>query len=111
MIVNKPSILIYTIDPDEIILKEICAGIEEEGVLFEIVGKSEGDLDTLSYESANNSVLGSGIGIYKKDTAMQLGTVKKGKNVFQIRNPDKIQCRCLGANAARAVKKIPFKNL
>lgn len=111
MIVNKPSILIYTIDPDEVMLKEICAGIEEEGVLFEIVRKSEGDLDTLSFESANDSILSSGIGIYKKDAALQLGTVKKGKNVFQIRNPDKKQSRYLGANAARAVKKIPFKNL
>ena len=32
MIVKKPSIFIYTNHADKDILKEICAGIEEEGV-------------------------------------------------------------------------------
>lgn len=36
MIVKKPSILIYTYEPEAHTLREICAGIEEEGVFFEI---------------------------------------------------------------------------
>ena len=36
MIVKRPSIFIYTNAPDRDYLKEICAGIEEEGVFFEI---------------------------------------------------------------------------
>ena len=33
MVVNKPSVLIYADHADEDYLKEVCAGIEEEGVL------------------------------------------------------------------------------
>ena len=36
MIVKKPAIFIYTSEPDREILREICAGIEEEGVFYEI---------------------------------------------------------------------------
>ena len=36
MIVKKPSIFIYTHLADEAILREVCAGVEEEGVFYEI---------------------------------------------------------------------------
>ena len=49
MIINKPTVIIYTRDPDEDLLREICAGIEEEGVLYE-VHSGKGDMDTLAYE-------------------------------------------------------------
>ena len=39
MIVKRPSIFIYANNPDKGMLKEICAGIEEEGVFFEIFEK------------------------------------------------------------------------
>ena len=32
MVVNRPEIILYTCRPDEDYLKEICAGIEEEGI-------------------------------------------------------------------------------
>ena len=52
MVVNKPAIIIYTDEPDEDLLREVCAGIEEEGVLYQ-VSSHEGDLDTLAFEAAN----------------------------------------------------------
>ena len=36
MIVKKPSIFIYTHLADKTILREVCAGVEEEGVFYEI---------------------------------------------------------------------------
>ena len=36
MIVKKPSIFIYTHLADEAILREVCAGVDEEGVFYEI---------------------------------------------------------------------------
>ena len=51
MVVNKPAIIIYTNEPDEDLLREVCAGIEEEGVLYQ-VSSHEGDLDTLAFEAA-----------------------------------------------------------
>ena len=48
MVVNRPTIIIYTREADEDLLREICAGIEEEGVLYEIHSR-EGNLDELAY--------------------------------------------------------------
>ena len=108
MVVNKPAIIIYTKDPDPDFLREICAGIEEEGVLYQ-VSSYEGSLDTLAYEAAKQSMLGSGIGITGGRIAMQMSRLPKGKNVFELNLPRFWQCRNLGANSARAVKKMPFK--
>ena len=108
MVVNKPTINIYTREPDEDLLREICAGIEEEGVLYEI-HPGKGDLDDLAYEAAKESMLGSGIGISGQRVAMQMARLPKGKNVFELNAPRFWQCRNIGSNSARAVKKMPFK--
>ncbi len=41
--------------------------------------------------------------------AMQMQRLPKGKNVFELCAPSFWQCRNLGANSARAIKKMPFK--
>ena len=66
MVVNKPSIFIYTYEPDREDLKEILAGIEEEGVLYEVYEKEQESVEKLAFEAANDSMLGSGIGISRK---------------------------------------------
>lgn len=108
MIVRKPTVIIYTRDPDEDFLREICVGIEEEGVLYEIHSR-DADMDELAFEAAKDSMLGSGIGIAERRIAMQMAKLPKGKNVFELNDPRFWQCRNLGANSARAVKKMPFK--
>lgn len=62
VVVNKPTIIIYTNDPDQEFLHEICSGIEEEGLLYEIHERA-GELDDLAHEAAEDSMLGSGIGM------------------------------------------------
>ena len=111
MIVNKPSIFLYTCDGNCAIIKEICAGIEEEGVLYEIFEKDVSDLDSLAFDAANDSILGSGIALVGRDAAMQMRTLPKGKNVFIMRNASLEAYRTLGANSARAIKKLPFKGV
>ncbi len=108
MVVNRPTIFIYCQDADEDLLREVCAGIEEEGVLFQVL-QHEGDLDTLAYEAANESMLGAGIGMTGKRLAMQMQRLPRGQNVFELNAPAFWQCRNLGANSARAIKKMPFK--
>lgn len=36
VVVNKPTIIIYTQEADSDLLHEVCSGIEEEGLLFEV---------------------------------------------------------------------------
>lgn len=110
MVVNRPTIMIYTKEPDQVLLHEICAGIEEEGLLYEI-HEQEGTLDELAYEAAAESMLGSGIGMTGLEIAMQMARLPKGRNVFELNAPRFWQCRNIGANSARAVKKMPFKEL
>ena len=109
MIVNRPSIYIYTNDPDHVYMEEICAGIEEEGVLYTLIKRDETDASLLAYEAANDSMLGSGLGICGSHIVMQMKGLAKGDNVFSLIRPDKAQCRAIGANSARAIKKLPFK--
>lgn len=108
MVVSKPAIIIYCYEADVDYLREICAGIEEEGVLFQILER-ENDMDSLAYDAAKESMLGVGIGIEERRIAMQMQHVPKGKNVFELCSPSFWQCRNLGANSARAIKKLPFK--
>lgn len=110
MVVNKPSIFIYVNQPDPDYLREICAGIEEEGVLYQVI-PMEGTLDELSYAAANESMLGSGIGIAGRRAAMQMRQLPMGHHVFELHAPRFWQCRNLGANSARAIKKMPFKTV
>ena len=66
-------------------------------------------MDSLAYEAAKESMLGVGIGIAGRRIAMQMQHVPKGKNVFELHAPSFWQCRNLGSNSARAIKKLPFK--
>lgn len=111
MTINKPTILIYANHPNQEILKEICAGIEEEGVLYKVVMKEETNISRLCYESANDSILGSGIGMNGTRTELSLRSLPEGGYVFHSEKPTYDQARNLGANAARAVKRMPFKDI
>lgn len=108
MVVNKPAVIIYTREPDEDLLREICAGIEEEGVPYEVHAR-EGSMDGLAYEAAGDSMLGTGVGMEGRRISMQMARLPKGKNVFELNHPRFWQCRNLGSNCGRAVKKMPFK--
>lgn len=111
MLTNKPTILIYVINPNASILKEICAGMEEEGVLYEVVVQERMNLNQLSYESATDSILGVGIGMIGTILQFTLRSLPEGRYVFHLDNPTLDQARNLGANAARAVKRLPFKDM
>ncbi len=108
MIVSRPSIYIYTNEADKLILREICSGIEEEGIYYEISEHNVEDLNQLAWNAANDSMLGSGIGIKGKSIALQMRGIKIGKNIIFYAEPTKEEGRRLGSNSARAVKKQAF---
>lgn len=109
MIIKKPSIFIYVYEPDPSILKELCAGIEEEGVFYEVKERNAASIDELAWNAANDSMLGSGIGVSGSRIALQMRGIPKGRNLESYQNPMKEQSRKLGANSARAIKKLPFR--
>ncbi|MCM8710029.1 glycerol dehydratase reactivase beta/small subunit family protein [Clostridium sp. SYSU_GA19001] len=106
----KPAILIYTSSRNEKVLKELCAGIEEEGVPFEVNMFKEGfKAEELSRKAAESSIVEAGIGV-DRDKACFYCTILKTKDPLMKADvkADKI-LRTLGSNAARYIKKIPFK--
>ena len=115
MIAKKPTIVIYTHRADEALLKQVCAGIEEEGVLYELASRSFGNADALSLLACDSSMLGVGIGM--DGTALSLHI--KGMNfhsgdlektaLFSLSAPDAASARALGANGARVIKKLPLR--
>ena len=78
MIVKKPSIFIYTHLADEAILREVCAGVEEEGVFYEITEFPDECMEKLSYKAARDSMLGSGIGIFGTAVCLKMRGLEKG---------------------------------
>lgn len=109
MVIAKPAIFIYTCQPDRAVLKEICAGIEEEGILFEVFEQKETDLALLAWQAAQDSMLGSGVGISGMDAAFSMGGLPGRRCVEALRNAGREQCRRLGANSARAIKRQPLR--
>ena len=110
MIVKRPSIFIYANNPDKDCLRQLCAGIEEEGVHYEVYEKDYADVDTLAHVAASDSMLGSGIGICRNSVALQIKGIAKGKNVEFYEIPTLTECRKLGSNSARVIMTMPLNN-
>ena len=111
MIIKKPSIYIYVNKPNQEVLREICSGIEEEGVFYEIIERSDEDVSLLSWTAAHDSMLGSGVGIKENAAAFIIRGLKTGNNIEYFVYPSKEESRILGMNSARAIKKQAFKNV
>ncbi|MCL2572409.1 MAG: glycerol dehydratase reactivase beta/small subunit family protein [Defluviitaleaceae bacterium] len=91
---------IYEANASPEALKEICAGLEEEGILYSIFSKTSADVKTLAFDAANHSKLRVGIGIAVSTAALQIRNCPIDKPVFLIDS----DYRALGTNAGRAVK-------
>lgn len=96
-------------NPEKELLEEITAGIEEEGCLYEIAYNEDKDVFDLGWNAAHNSLLGAGIAVKGYHALFQCVHMKKNTPVFLINTKEKKEFRLLGSNAARYVKKIPFK--
>ncbi len=109
MVAKRPSIYIYIDNPDQELLREICAGIEEEGVFYEIIDRAGEELKELTWNAANDSMLGSGVGIKGSNVAFMIRGQKPGQFIDYYAYPSREESRRIGANSARAIKKCPFK--
>ena len=121
MIVKKPTIVIYTQHADAALLKEVCAGIEEEGVLYECIphpdtsAAAATDATALALLACEASMLGVGIGIRAQMASLHIKGMNVAQNadrttpLFFHEQPSPATSRQLGANAARVIKKLPFR--
>ncbi len=108
----KPEIKVYyqknKVPKDTVV--NVLLGIEEEGLPFSLEEKT-GTAKELAYKAAEASHLGVGLGI-SDDIALQYIKLKEDEPLFLIpAGDDELFQRNIGANAARLVKRMPFKDV
>ena len=93
-------------------LRQLVFGIEEEGIPCEVSVEDFPNADSLAYQASQQSRLGVGLGLDRDTLVLQFSKLKESEPLFQIsaRSPE-WDVRAMGANAARLVKKLPFKQV
>ena len=109
----RPSIKVFY-DCDHLSVSDfvsVLLGIEEEGIPYDIQAVHCADVLELAHNASLDSRLGVGVGISKEGVVLQYEKLDKAAPLFRIKFYQTDQFRSLGSNAARLVKKIPFKTL
>lgn len=112
-IAAKPCITIYAVPHllCEQKVREITAGMEEEGIPYLLVDSKQGTAVELAYQGACESQLAVGVGISAEQLCIHYAKLPWDQPLFTLNGPGQaVEWRCFGYNAARLVKGIPFKN-
>lgn len=111
---KKPVISIYYYQNhiNEKDINEVLWGIEEEGIPYEINPINLNNATEIGYKASLESPLGVGIGIDMENIVLHYNKLDKYKPIFTINyKSNATKKRSLGANAARLVTKMPFKEV
>ncbi|WP_076459901.1 glycerol dehydratase reactivase beta/small subunit family protein [Limosilactobacillus caccae] len=110
---ERPSIIVGVMNgtnvPDS--TKPLFNGIEEEQIPVAIREIDVDNVVSRAYQSALASRLSVGIAIDGDRFIVHYKNLKEDQPLFDITIDDKKEMRILGANAARLVKGIPFKEM
>lgn len=107
------SILVCIYNAKEPLLKEILAGIEEEGIPFEIKKIGKSDMLKSVYTAAKQSTIGIALGVVNNNLILHYNKLKEEDPIynFKLHPQDKEKARIIGCNAARLYKVMPLKKL
>ncbi|MBU3178776.1 glycerol dehydratase reactivase beta/small subunit family protein [Clostridium estertheticum] len=110
---SRPCIVVVTDKPDKNILKQLLAGIEEEGIPYEVDVVNGDELLKITHKAAVYSRMGVGIGINQNRVLLHFSKLKVDKPILDAYLNDNIKdtARNIGNNAARLYKIMPFKNM
>lgn len=118
MIANNlemPCIFVCAKNFKEALLKEILAGIEEEGIPYSIknMSLSEDSILREVYVKAQESRMGIAIGVIEDRIVLHYNKLKEEKPLIDMKLNlyEKEKARIIGCNAARLYKTMPFKNI
>jgi len=109
---DNPCVLIHVFPHTgwEEKIREVQAGMEEEGIPCHVVQAEEFDEVVLAYQGACASKLGVGLGIGVEGLCIHYNKLPKRQPLFALNVPGTpVDWRHFGYNAARLVKGIPFK--
>lgn len=110
---SRPCIVVVTNKPDKILLKQLLAGIEEEGIPYEVNMISGEELLKITHRAALYSRMGVGVGINGNRVILHYSKLKIEKPILDenLNGYIKETARSIGNNAARLYKVMPFKDI
>ena len=107
----KPDICVMrttSASPD--VLREVFLGMEEEGIPWHVSTHDSGDANELARLASVESRLEVGVGVDDKNVALRFTKLTTDAPLFQApAQPGSEQVRTIGTNAARLIKRLPFK--
>jgi len=92
-------------------LREVCAGIEEEGIHFRTVSLEATDAAALAHEAASRSPLLVGVGVHESELCVHTAALPADAPVERhaVSSHERACQRHVGHNAARLAKVMPLK--
>jgi Dehydratase medium subunit len=92
-------------------LREVCAGIEEEGIQFCTVALEATDAAALAHEAAGRSPLLVGVGVQEGELCVHVAALPADAPVERrtMSSHERACQRHVGHNAARLAKAMPLK--
>jgi len=109
---NKPCIIIVIKNPELEVLRQILAGIEEEGMLAEVINSKGLDYLNETHNVSRISRLGIGIGVFGSRVILHYNKLRENNPIKDaiIYGSDLKGARSIGNNAARLYKVMPLKD-
>lgn len=92
-------------------LREICAGIEEEGIHSQTIALERTNATALAYEAASRSSLSVGVGVAQGELCIHVPALPADAPLERrtASSGDRACQRHIGHNAARLAKAMPLK--
>lgn len=114
-VLDRPSILVYVENEQESLFKEILAGIEEEGIPYDLIKKpiEKKNFVEKIYSLCHKSRMGIAVGVQESEVVLHYNKLKEDKPLLDIKLNfyEKEKARKIGSNAARLYKSMPFKDV
>lgn len=106
------SIFVIVNDPEPSLMKEVLAGIEEEGMPYTI-SSFTGNIVNETFRASQLTKLGVSIGIFKKRIVLHYSKSRGYGPLFddELSSYELDRARRIGNNAARLYKVMPLKNV
>ena len=107
----KPVVVLGTSrpEPSERVLREVRAGLEEEGVPFDVRRYEQTDPCALAHEAARDSPLDVGVGLTDEVLCVHHAKLPREHAVCSESTATEGSARRLGHDAARIVTGLPLK--
>lgn len=110
---GKPCINVITDSVDNILLKNVLAGIEEEELPYEIFNLNNKDLVSTTHKASQQSKLGVAVGFSNNRVIVHYSKLKENNAIIDtsLKDYEINKARKIGNNAARLYKVMPFKDI